>query len=323
MKSVLFIFVLFIQVEAMAQNSSSYSSLIKGARGAYETKDYTASAHLFSEAFKAANDKAPVNDRYDAACSWALSGVADSSFVQLFRIAEKGNYTNVNHISTDTDLSSLYNDERWKKVIDIVTANKVRMEANYDKALVALLDTVFQDDQKYRKELKAIEEKYGYDSEEMRNHWNIIHKKDSINLIKVSTILDERGWLSADIIGNQGNNTLFLVIQHSDLPTQEKYLPMMREAVKKGNAKANSLALLEDRVALRRGGKQIYGSQVTRDSETNEYYVLPLIDPVNVDTRRAEVGLGPLSDYISNWGMTWDAEEYIRKLPEYEAKQKK
>ena len=53
----------------------------------------------------------------------------------------------------------------------------------------------------------------------------------------------------------------------------------MREAVKKGNAKANSLALLEDRVALRRGGKQIYGSQVTRDSETNEYYVLPLIDP--------------------------------------------
>lgn len=157
----------------------------------------------------------------------------------------------------------------------------------------------------------------------MKAHWKIINEKDSINLIKVKKILDERGWLGADIIGNQGNSTLFLVIQHSDIETQEKYLPMMREAVSKGNARASSLALLEDRVALRKGGKQIYGSQVGRDQETGEYYVLPLVDPDNVDKRRAEVGLGTIQDYISNWGMTWDVEEYKKKLPEIEAKQKK
>jgi hypothetical protein len=28
-------------------------------------------------------------------------------------------------------------------------------------------------------------------------------------------------------------------------------------------------------------------------------------------------------DYISNWGMTWSAEEYIKKPPEIEAKVKK
>ncbi len=83
----------------------------------------------------------------------------------------------------------------------------------------------------------------------MKAHWKIINEKDSINLIKIKKILDERGWLGADIIGNQGNSTLFLVIQHSDIETQEKYLPMMREAVKKGNANSSSLALLEDRVA--------------------------------------------------------------------------
>ncbi len=42
----------------------------------------------------------------------------------------------------------------------------------------------------------------------------------------------------------------------------------MREAVKKGNANSSSLALLEDRVALRKGEKQIYGSQIGRDQET-------------------------------------------------------
>jgi hypothetical protein len=98
---------------------------------------------------------------------------------------------------------------------------------------------------------------------------------------------------------------------------------MMREAVSKGNAKASSLALLEDRVALRKGQKQIYGSQIGRDQETGEYYVLPLIDPDNVDQRRAKVGLGTIQDYISNWGMTWDVEAYKKKLPEIEAKQKK
>jgi len=140
----------------------------------------------------------------------------------------------------------------------------------------------------------------------------------SINTSKIKKILDEYGWLGADIIGNQGDSTLFLVIQHSDFETQEKYLPMMREAVKKGNAKANNLAFLEDRVALRKGEKQIYGSQIAPDPETGEYIILPLIDPENVDKRRADVGLGKFQVYISDFGMTWNVEEYKKKLPELE-----
>jgi len=131
------------------------------------------------------------------------------------------------------------------------------------------------------------------------------------------------GWLGSDIIGRLGNSTLFYVIQHSDLKTQEKYLPMMREAAQKGNASPNNLAYLEDRVALRQGKKQIYGSQMGRDEETGEYYVRPLEDPDNVDKRRKEVGLGKLQDYISHYGITWNPEEYKKKLPEFEAKEKK
>ena len=109
---------------------------------------------------------------------------------------------------------------------------------------MAILETIYQEGQKYRMEIKGIEEKYGWESDEMKAHWKIINKKDSINLIKVKRIIDERGWLGVDVIGNQGNSTLFLVIQHSDIETQENYLPIMRDAVKKGNARASSLALL-------------------------------------------------------------------------------
>jgi hypothetical protein len=147
----------------------------------------------------------------------------------------------------------------------------------------------------------------------MKKHWKLINEKDSINLIKIQKILDEKGWLGSKVIGNQGNSTLFLVIQHSPLEVQEKYLPMMRDAVKNGKANSSSLALLEDRVALRKGGKQIYGSQIGRDHETGEYFVSPLIDPENVDKRRAEVGLGTIADYITNWNMTWDVKKHIER----------
>ena len=163
----------------------------------------------------------------------------------------------------------------------------------------------------------------GWESREMQTLFKKMHETDSINLIKVSMILDERGWMGADIVGQQGNQTLFLVIQHAGLEAQLKYLPMMRDAVKKGNANASSLALLEDRVALRQGKRQIYGSQVGRDDSTGEYYVLPLEDPDNVDKRRSEMGLGKLQYYISNWGIKWNVEDYKKKLPGIEAKLKK
>jgi hypothetical protein len=133
----------------------------------------------------------------------------------------------------------------------------------------------------------------------------------------VSDILDKRGWLGEDVVGQQGNSALFLVIQHADLKTQQKYLPMMREAVKTGRANASSLALLEDRVALRQGKMQIYGSQVGTDNSTGLHYVFPMEDPDNVDKRRAEVGLEPLAEYVSEWDIVWNVEQYKKDLPKY------
>jgi hypothetical protein len=98
---------------------------------------------------------------------------------------------------------------------------------------------------------------------------------------------------------------------------------MMRDAFKKGNAKGQDLALLEDRVALGQSKLQIYGSQIGRDNETQLYYVLPLKDPDNVDKRRAEVGLEPISEYVSNWQIKWNLEQYKKDLPKLEEKTKR
>jgi len=41
----------------------------------------------------------------------------------------------------------------------------------------------------------------------------------------------------------------------------KKYLPVVESAVKEGKTLASNLAVLKDRITLREGGKQIYGSQ--------------------------------------------------------------
>jgi hypothetical protein len=297
---------------SFSQNQDKYSEYVQKAWSSYEAKEYKKSAKLYNKAFEQLDGLAKPTDRYNAACSYALVNNTKQSFYHLFLLAEHPDikYRNLSHITNDTDLNSLHGDDQWERLIDLVKANKQEFEKDIDKPLAELLNSIYEEDQKYRIQLDEIEKEHGWNSEEVQAHWKIINEKDSMNLIKVKRILDERGWLGPQVVGDRGNSTLFLVIQHSDLETQLQYLPMMREAVKVGNARAGSLALLEDRVALGQGNKQVYGSQIGMDPETGEYYVLPLEDPESVNDRRAEVGLGTIEEYISIWGMTWDVEKH-------------
>lgn len=307
-KLILIVFLLCF-VTSIGQNASpKYYKFIEKADSLYAAQDYKNSAFMYSEAFKENGWKGYSHDRYNAACSWALANYPDSAFFNLFKIADFLDYMDYNHITTDIDLNSLHEDKRWQILIKKVKENKDKAEEHLNKPLVHILDTIYTEDQKYRMQMDDVGKKYGWNSEQMKALWKTANEKDAINLNKVISILDKYGWLGPEEIGQQGNTTIFLVIQHSDQKTQEKYLPMMRDAVKNKKASASSLALLEDRVALGQGKKQIYGSQVSGIS--GQYYLLPLEDPDNVDKRRAEVGLPPLADYVKQWQIKWDVEAY-------------
>ncbi len=181
-------------------------------------------------------------------------------------------------------------------------------------SLIKELVIIDTEDQKYRNQVDYVQSHYGDDSKELETLMRSMKETDSINLIKVEAMISAYGWLSSNLIGNDGNTTLFMVIQHSDIKTQQKYLSIVRDAVKKGSAKASHLALLEDRVALLLGDQQIYGSQISWNKKTDKYYVAPLFDPDNVDKRRREVGLPPIADYLLEMGIVWDVEEYKKEL---------
>lgn len=303
-------------------NREKYAASIKDALVLYEQKDFVNSAEKFQEAFAAMDGKVDPNDRYTASCAYSLAGIKDKAFYHLFRLARESKYSNLEHLTINPDFDILHQGKKWEELIAIVKRNKEDEERELKRLFMEKLEKLYIDDQWGRKRLPLIEEKYGPKSEEMDAQWNLIHEMDSLNLIEVQKILDSKGWLGQAAVGKKGNLALFLVIQHADLATQLKYLPMMREAVKKGNARLSNLALLEDRVALRQGKRQIYGSQIYTDSETNEKYVAPLIDPENVDKRRSAVGLGKLADSVKRWNMVWDVEKHKKRIAKIEARGK-
>ncbi|HEV3325493.1 MAG TPA: DUF6624 domain-containing protein [Puia sp.] len=181
-------------------------------------------------------------------------------------------------------------------------------------SIVKVLFTVDDDDQKYRVQLSEVEQKKPVDSMVVRVINVKIREADSINLIKVKAIVDKYSWLGVDVIGDQCNTALFMVIQHADPPVREKYLPVIREAVKEGRAQPRHLAMLEDRVAIYWGRKQRYGTQLRWDLRVNAFRLAPLEDPDHVDERRRSVGLPPLAVYLAQWGLSWDVEQYKKEL---------
>jgi len=103
------------------------------------------------------------------------------------------------------------------------------------------------------------------------------------------------------------------------LPIQEKYLELITKAADEGEVRWNSVALLVDRVRMRNGKKQIYGSQYTRDQETGKTYFFEIDNPHKIDSIRATVGLGPIQKYADRAKIEWDADSHIafhKKLAE-------
>lgn len=286
-----------------------YFPLVEKGLALYNAKDYKGSTEAYSMAFKVNGGKALPEDRYNAACSWALYGKIDSAFYHLNRLVTKGKVTDYRHFINDPDLNGLHKDKRWQPLLDSILHNKDVAEAGLNKPLVKILDSILDEDQKYRLAFDAVgETNFPKSTEQIeKERTELAHKMDIAdgrNLRKVLAILDKYGWLGPEEIGEDGNKALFLVIQHSNQDIQEKYLPMMREAVKNKKARPADLALLEDRVLLGQGKKQIYGSQLTSDMNGKSRFS-PIEDEANVNKRRAEVGLEPIEEYAKHFGITY------------------
>ncbi len=278
-----------------------YFDLVKKADSYYAAKDYKNSAKTYSLAFKSFGWKGFINNRYCAACSWALAGNLDSAFYMLEKIVFKANYSNFQQISSDKALVTLYDDSRWLKLLDQVTKNKEKAELGLNKPLLYLLDSLAKEDQKWRNYLSKFENKeLKRDPISKETILENIKYTDDLNYIEMKKIYKKFGFPNYDLVGPDGSHNFWLLVQHQDAHPkfQDTVLNTMKKEVDKGKASVTDYAYLVDRVKINSGKLQIYGTQMVLNSTQSSYEPLPVIEPENLNERRKTVGLGSIEAYI-------------------------
>ncbi len=309
-KICLSLFFLILFLKGFSQDQTQYYEFTTEALGLFEEEKYLQAARLYSKAFSLPEAPVADTDRYNAAACWSMAGRADSAFVQLYKIAGNGDYEMLEYINGDTDLDNLRSDHRWEDILGILRTNKLRADIRLNRPLMTKLEKIYDDVLLYRNQYQEIRQQYGPQSELLVAQLDLIREQDSVQLAEITQILDKRGWLGKEIVGRKGNRAFFMVLQYADPEIQEKYLPMMREAVQAGEAYPADLAQLEDQLSIEKHGKQLYGTQIGYDADTGRYFIYPVEDPYQLDQRRSAVGLNPMQDYLNLFGLVWNPQLY-------------
>ena len=172
-------------------------------------------------------------------------------------------------------------------------------------ALMEELNQLQEEDQKYRRMLDSVRYEHPEGTPEYQAFITEWIRSDSLNLVWAEKILVEHGYPGKSMVGVSAAGAIWLVIQHAPLEKQEQYLPLITEAADKGEILKSNWALLIDRIRMRQGKTQLYGSQVVRDEATGQWKLHDIEDEANVNKLRAEAGMEPLEDYARRFGVEW------------------
>ena len=162
----------------------------------------------------------------------------------------------------------------------------------YNLELKKTLESIFERDQYYRLLWSQAVKNNPDDAERNERLARQALMTDSLNLVRVGEILSQYGFPRKEQVGDFGNQAVWLVFQHADLDYQKRFLPQLEVAVSHGDIAPVFLALLRDRIDVREGRPQRYGTQV--DGKGN---LAPLMDASRVNQWRQEVGLPAIEQF--------------------------
>jgi hypothetical protein len=159
------------------------------------------------------------------------------------------------------------------------------------------------EDQKHRDELEAqMKELAGPDKERaMKRFVALVKKQDAIDkksMKRLEALIARYGWPNRSMVGKQASEAVFLIIQHAEHQYLKKYFPLLKAATAKNEARLDHAAMMEDRILMGEGKKQIYGTGLKTDDVTKEVKLWPIENEEEVDARRAAVGLPPMAEYL-------------------------
>jgi hypothetical protein len=119
----------------------------------------------------------------------------------------------------------------------------------------------------------------------------VVEPVDRDNTARLRELIARHGWPGYRLVGEAGAHAAWLLAQHAPPGFQEECLPLLEDAVARGDANPVELAYLTDRVLMHRGEPQVYGTQYRVIDGVPQLWTVR--DPDGLDQRRAALGMEP------------------------------
>lgn len=168
----------------------------------------------------------------------------------------------------------------------VQTNHQTDIKANYD-SLRTILEKMVDRDQNIR---RILVDSVGIDSPNAGPFMKKMRDIDADNQKNIRLILNKYGWIGQSKIGTKAAEAFFYSIQHSDTTLMIEWFPEFKKLADIGEADKVLCAMMEDRLLMRKGKKQIYGTQATVFRDDNKVAIWPIEDSKNVNERRKKIG---------------------------------
>lgn len=282
--------ILLLNKELIAQDISEISPSKLIADSFYQQKDFL-NATINYEKYLL-HEYGAFNDYILLSHSYYKSGNEEKALWALSFLVKAFIYSECQEIQLYFRNTTLENNKQYIEVLKKCDCNRMGKSRAFKPAVAGLLDSIYIGDQVGR----SIVSNPGLP-------WRFIDNTSSLHLI--DSIYKKYGWLSKSEVGPNASMAQFLVIQHSNLESQLKREDRIKDAVQKCLIEPAVYALLVDRIAIQKGEKQLFGTQMMFDSTLQKYTYLPVKDEKNLNQIRLDFGLLPIETYLkaSNKGM--------------------
>ncbi len=275
------------------EEGDAFLTLLEKGKAAFESKDYNTCISCYEDAEKYQPQNAWI--KYAAARCYDLKKKNKKSHQSLTKAIQL-DWEDVEDwlANSESDFKNLKKKKRcWKKVQKEIKTQQKGMNLTLREELIQMR----KDDQKYRIEIKEQSKKGKNNASAVQALWKKQLAIDAKNFKRSEEIITQYGFPSKKLVGKKAAKSVFVIIQHSELRYQQKYIPLFHKAVKNGDLEMKDLASMIDRVENRKGRPQIYGTQIEENQKTGKLDFTEIIDERKINKRREYIGLSPIESY--------------------------
>ena len=303
MKYLMFFFITAVlNITASAQSSLSADAELARASLYHLQKDYGKAIQCYETAFKVRHPDA--SNAYKAAGVYSLSGNAERSEYYL-QLALDNGWTESLWLMVDPYFDYLKHVDllRWSKIVAQAVKNELEYEKKLgDPALRRKINMMVISDQQLR--YKKVQTK---DAKELEKINQELVASDQKNWREAKNIVEAHGWPKLSDIGKDGQNNLWLIVQHADhdIFFQRTVLEKMKQLLESKEINLENFAFLSDRVLCNLNYLQEFGTQVNWTANGMASGFRDIRREWEAEERREKLGLSKLADYALSYGFTY------------------